>query len=438
MWDFLFDIDKILEMVKYFALSFLVLIGNLSLYAQGDTFNYPTSLTCADAPTVCPLDGFSSSTGTFNATDQPSTFCGSIQNNQWIAFIAGSDTLRFNFNVDYCPFGDGLQVQVYGVCGNPWTSVSNCIYEVLGNSTEEIYMYNLTIGEKYYLMVDGKSGDRCDYSIEVIEGFTWSSITSNVADAGEDVVINCMGDEVTLDGSNSFYGSNDSIYWVDKNNILLSEDITLSVSEPGKYYFIIKENGVDCILGDEVEVIEEVLPNPFLFTFVSFPLDSFGQFFFLEAIDSFLVNANYIYSWTTLSGNIVAHADSIFPLISSSGYYRIEITDPMSGCILIKVIVVNCLAPVNTFLPHRNILQVEITPTVTDDEIRVHYVMENTNPVSIQVYNIGGVLLQDFDFGKKATGEHVERLSLKDLTTGVYFVLIKAGEGSAVRKVVKM
>lgn len=93
---------------------------------------------------------------------------------------------------------------------------------------------------------------------------------------------------------------------------------------------------------------------------------------------------------------------------------------------------------VDVFSPTENTLQVEISPTVTNDEIRVHYVLENTNSVSMQVYNIGGVLLQGYDFGKKPTGEHTENLSLKDFTAGVYFVFVKTEEGSAVKKIIKM
>ncbi|MFK8005243.1 MAG: T9SS type A sorting domain-containing protein [Saprospiraceae bacterium] len=94
--------------------------------------------------------------------------------------------------------------------------------------------------------------------------------------------------------------------------------------------------------------------------------------------------------------------------------------------------------PVNVFSPIKNTLHVEITPTITNDEIQVNYVLENTNSVSMQIYNVGGVLLQNIDFGKKVTGEYVEHLSLKDFTAGVYFVFVKTEEGSAVRKVVKM
>ena len=91
----------------------------------------------------------------------------------------------------------------------------------------------------------------------------------------------------------------------------------------------------------------------------------------------------------------------------------------------------------NVFSPIINTLQVGITLAVIDDEIRVHYVIGTANYVSMQIYNVGGVLLQDIDFGKKQTGEHVENVSLKDFIAGVYFVFVKTEEGSAVKKVVK-
>ena len=93
--------------------------------------------------------------------------------------------------------------------------------------------------------------------------------------------------------------------------------------------------------------------------------------------------------------------------------------------------------PVSVFSPTKNTLNLEVSPSVTNDEIRVQYVLENMNSVSIQIYNVGGILLLDVDFGKKVTGEYVETLSLKDFTAGVYFVFVKTEDGSAVRKVVK-
>lgn len=80
----------------------------------------------------------------------------------------------------------------------------------------------------------------------------------------------------------------------------------------------------------------------------------------------------------------------------------------------------------------------EIFPTLTNDNIFVNLHLEKASPLTIQIYNVEGVLLQEFDFGKKQAGMHVENLSLKGFTAGMYFVFVKMEEGSAVRKVVKM
>ena len=120
--------------------------------------------------------------------------------------------------------------------------------------------------------------------------------------------------------------------------------------------------------------------------------------------------------------------------ITNSAAIYFDYNDPVITNELVNVLT----NPVSVFSPNKNTLEVEIIPTVTDDEIRVHYVMEKTNSVSIQVYNVGGVLLYDINIGKKQTGEHVENISLKYFTAGVYFVFVKTEEGSAVQKIVKM
>ena len=430
-------------MKKRLLLSVLISIIYLAVDAQCN-FPAPPGNSCATAPIICPIDGYCSSLGGANSTDQPSTFCGSIQNNQWLAFIPSTTNLTIDIIIGNCPnfqSGTGIQAQVYSVCGVPWTPVSNCIYEGSVNSTEQLVMNNLTIGNTYYLMLDGFSGGICKYTLSVTSGSTQPSGATLSADAGEDVLFDCLTQEVTLDGSNSLFGANDSIAWLDENFEFLSDSISFTTTELGQYYFLIQEDGGTCIVIDEVEVISfnDTLPSPFLISSIDIFTDTIGQAVFLDAINSNAIDSSYLLSWTTGNGNIVAHSDSLLPLISSSGTYILEITHPETGCVIMNQVVVSIIdPPVNIFSPTINTLEVEITPTVTNDEVRVKYILEKSTPVSFQVYNVGGVLLQDFYFGKKQIGEHSEDLSLKDFSTGIYFIFVKTEEGSAVRKVVKM
>ena len=161
-------------MKKQILLALLLSFTYLGLNAQCN-IPFPPSLDCASAPVICDLDGYCTSSGVANATDNPSTFCGSVQNNQWFAFVAGTVNIELDFIVTTCTgtgSGTGLQAQVYSVCGAPWTTASNCLYEIAPNSTETLIMTGLTVGNVYYLMTDGFSGDICDYTIEVAEGST--------------------------------------------------------------------------------------------------------------------------------------------------------------------------------------------------------------------------------------------------------------------------
>ncbi len=166
-------------MKKQILLALFFSITYLSLNAQCN-FPFPPALTCSSAPVICDLDGYCTTTGAANNTDDPTTFCGGVNNNQWFAFVAGSTVLNLDFIVGICggtTQGTGLQAQVYSVCGAPWTSPSNCLGDptngpILPGTTGTLIMTNLTVGNVYYLMTDGWSGDICDYTIEVTVGST--------------------------------------------------------------------------------------------------------------------------------------------------------------------------------------------------------------------------------------------------------------------------
>ncbi|MFK7771306.1 MAG: T9SS type A sorting domain-containing protein [Saprospiraceae bacterium] len=430
-------------MERNIILSLLVLVGCFNLNGQSNPFEYTPSTTCEDAPLVCFLDGYSNQTEGYNSIDQPSTFCGSIQNNQWLAFIPSTTDLTIDLMVGNCEglaLKTGFQAHVYSVCGAPWSTASNCIFDGAPNTTEQLIMTNLTIGNTYYLMIDGRSGDKCNYTLSVTAGSTQSSGATLLADAGDDVLFDCLTQEVTLDGSNSIFGASDSIAWYNNNLLYISDSIAFTTTQSGTYYLVIQEQGGEiCPSIDTINVLsfDDILPSPFLFPIIEIFTDTIGQTVFLDAVNSSGIDSNYIFSWTTDDGIILSHADSLYPLISSSGVYELEITHPETGCTITNQVVVNIIEPVSVFSPTKNTLNIEITPTITNDEVQVNYVLEKINTVSMQIYNVGGILLLDINFGKKPTGEHLEHLNLKNFTAGMYFIFIKTEEGSAVRKVVK-
>lgn len=118
---------------------------------------------------------FSASTDVTFTADLPgnvnSVFCGSIENNSWYQFTASSTTHTFPIaSVTGCVSGWGIQAHVYSVtydasgCCTGFTSMSNCYNP--GNTTlGTVTATGLTIGNNYLLMIDGNSGDGCEFTI---------------------------------------------------------------------------------------------------------------------------------------------------------------------------------------------------------------------------------------------------------------------------------
>ena len=118
---------------------------------------------------------FSSSTSAIFSADVPgnltSSFCGSVENNSWYEFTALNTTETFNFTViNNCVSNMGVQAAVYEVfpdangCCNVLNLLSNC-YSPSTTALGTVTATPLTIGNTYMLMVDGFSGDACDFTV---------------------------------------------------------------------------------------------------------------------------------------------------------------------------------------------------------------------------------------------------------------------------------
>lgn len=166
----------------------------------------------ADAPYVCNLDGFCSTTKGYTDDEPfnfvgggncPVIFGGTIENNSWLVFEATGTNISFDIDVIGCygAFGYdptpssatyGIQAAILAYDGvSTLTRVSNCAVSdgsqlsfTLSNTTP------LVSGDTYYLVVDGSAGSICDYSINV------SGDVATV-NAGADQEI-CPGDDLDL------------------------------------------------------------------------------------------------------------------------------------------------------------------------------------------------------------------------------------------------
>ncbi len=182
---------------------------------------------CANALYICDINGYSASTSASYTPDRPDNMRGNnedvngtnmpdgvntggifgqggpwgtgapafdviINNNSWIKFTAASTSAVLDVNIYDCWVGNypsgGVQMQIFeGTNCTNFVPVSNFEESSTGF---QITANGLTVGNDYYLMVDGYAGDICNYTITANSGVQFPDIA--------DVPPICIGESVTL------------------------------------------------------------------------------------------------------------------------------------------------------------------------------------------------------------------------------------------------
>ncbi|SER31378.1 T9SS type B sorting domain-containing protein [Neolewinella agarilytica] len=133
---------------------------------------------CAEACIICDIDGFTGRNGRDESYELPATFCTQqAHNGKWIGFVAGSVDLSIRLTVSNCEQGDGLEIAIYeGIDCQNYRLISECFGSrdaAQPNSSRTFSNTEpLTIGQYYYLVMDGARSDVCDWRFDVISGST--------------------------------------------------------------------------------------------------------------------------------------------------------------------------------------------------------------------------------------------------------------------------
>jgi gliding motility-associated-like protein len=190
--------------------------------AFGICVQSPTNDNCANALYVCDINGYAGSTSAAYTPDRPGTGAGqmyannetptgvnqidgtntggpfgyypfpgttagpyssplidvNIENNSWIKFTAANTSANLRVTVNNCWVGNyptgGIQMQIFSASGcNNFVPVSSFKE---GSSTFTVTAFGLTVGNDYYLMVDGYAKDICNYVIQALDGVAFPAI----------------------------------------------------------------------------------------------------------------------------------------------------------------------------------------------------------------------------------------------------------------------
>lgn len=166
--------------------------------------NQPASDECNNATPICNLGGYCGSTsgwftkgseaaGIEGTPTSNTPFCGDVHNNSWLSFTAATTSASFEITSSNCSDPTkGIQAVIFesNDCKNFTRKSTDCMNNAIGNFT--LTANNLTIGKKYYIMIDGAFGNDCDYTILAKSGVQTINITasnSNTLCSGQPFVI---------------------------------------------------------------------------------------------------------------------------------------------------------------------------------------------------------------------------------------------------------
>lgn len=158
---------------KLLLLILAILLFGFSAFAQvappcpSNTF--PGAESCQNACVYCNFDGY---TGTNNGTPSGGTANGcpiTLHNDQWFGFVAGTESITIDILTSNCQTGNGLQAAFYADCNDP---ALDCNAGTAGGGGIPLTLsYSSFVpGQTYFLMLDGYSGEVCDFEIDVVDG----------------------------------------------------------------------------------------------------------------------------------------------------------------------------------------------------------------------------------------------------------------------------
>jgi trimeric autotransporter adhesin len=237
--------------MKAFLLFFAVLVAFGGFAQPPCGSNPPAGNTCATATPICELNGYCGNTSasyTANSWNQScgflglgdcgltGEFCGSIENNSFLTFVASSTSISFDVWVFNSQYGDGIQIMIFSAANCSGTVTSYYCDELPPSAgSQSVNASGLTPGNTYYIMIDGYAGDVCDYIFAANSGV---QIPVDVTPLNSSI---CPGESVSLTAS----GGNGSFSWNGSPGLSATTGVNVTAtppSTPGTYTYTVNSS----------------------------------------------------------------------------------------------------------------------------------------------------------------------------------------------------
>ena len=307
----------------------------------------PDNDDCVNAQEICDLNGYGGVTSGAYTVDSPDNMCGigvytnpisgcvfgtgytastspvEIDNNSWLKFTASAVVAELFVEILSTQNGNGMQMQIFegSNCTN-FIAVSNFLETA---TSQTVVASGLTIGNTYYIVIDGFAGDICSYIISATSGVLVPEITTSSKNI-------CLGNSVDLLGEITGTGTY-TYNWTDKNGTSLSTSNPLTITPTVSTEYILEVDGL-CGATSYSSVYITVNENP---------TANAGANQTTCDNESVTVNAsasggdeNYNFSWNNGTG----FGASQTILATSTATYNLLVTDG-NGCTDTDLITIN-------------------------------------------------------------------------------------------------
>lgn len=232
------------------------------------------------------------------------------------------------------PFSDAGSDQVLDCLSNSVTLDGSNSQQGANISYSWLDSSNNPVGTGITLSVNAAD----TYTLEVTDMNNGCSATSTtqvtqqidapVADAGPDLILNCMTSVVILDGSNSTTGPNITAEWINQAGTSLGNTLQLQTSTPGIYGLILQDNSNGCTSVSNALVSLDTI-SPALSPLNDVIINCFSP---ETTLGQSLANSNpaWAFSWTDQNGLPVATTDTLH--INAAGTYTLLVTNNDNFC----------------------------------------------------------------------------------------------------------
>jgi gliding motility-associated-like protein len=307
------------------------------------TTSPPAGETCDVSANICQVNGYCGDTYTYLPDSWPalsSAFCGSIENNSFIKFIASNTTVSLSVWVTSSTSNLGIQVMIFSTpaCGGPVTT-HTCISPVpptLSPSSPTIVTATgLIPGNEYYMMIDGYAGDECDYVLGVNSGV---QVSGQISAPSTNL---CIGNSITLTASGG-----DGIYnWLPNSELSsLSGSTNIATpTTPGPHTYSMTSVSTNPFCPSS---ISEIIINAFLPPTPNAGVDDslcFGEIIHLSGIQSATTNPilwQYLTTGITPTPTVLfsPNFSNVSPnvTVNQPGLYRFILRESNTVCGIVR------------------------------------------------------------------------------------------------------